>query len=137
MFEAGVRYSIYPHQIFLYTGKRSNQLFLGSVASSDLLCAGQSNWMEYWIKQEIDGIFQPFEMRVLQAQDTQYIELTEKYPAMKKVLSLIQKINHLSMHAEDDQRRAYYKKEYAKSLSRQIYNHDHKIQSLVLKYGAA
>lgn len=50
MYQNGVRYNLYPGNIFLYTpfGRESTrQLFLGSVEDSDLVDATEPDWSEY------------------------------------------------------------------------------------------
>ncbi|KAL9480188.1 hypothetical protein ACSS6W_004974 [Trichoderma asperelloides] len=50
MYQSGVRYNLYPRNIFLYTPfqrESTRQLFLGSVEDSDLVDAAEPSWNEY------------------------------------------------------------------------------------------
>lgn len=75
MYKNGVRYNLYPQHLYLYrpaSWEPTRQLFLGSVAYSDLLDTRQLDWKaqkdQVWA--QIDRIFAPLEIWAFQQEST-------------------------------------------------------------------
>lgn len=101
MYQNGVRYNLYPRNIFLYTPfqrESTRQLFLGSVEDSDLVDATEPEWSEYrrHVWEHIHRVFALLEIRTYQ---DEAIDLIAAVDREKDLVESLLKDNNAAIDA--------------------------------------